>query len=314
MDDGSGGGGVCTASGRMKLRDWKHNAFLDLKPEYADKAKSQFVILPVAFDGTATGLKGTRSGPDAIIEASYHLEWFDEQWGDEFHRAGIYTHGHVLPEEVTVDQAQEQIYAAAQPLVAQGKTIIALGGEHSISVALVKAVQEAWPGLSVLHLDAHADLRDSYQGSTYNHACVMRRIFDLKVPSVSVGVRCYCREEHDFIKANNLTIITPEMMADDLDGSIKTILQQLTPHVYISLDIDALDSSVAPGTGTPQPGGLSYRATLALLEAVGRNRRIVGADIVEVMPIPGNCVTEKVAARLAYKIITYAQLYQSSSP
>lgn len=294
----------------MKVRTWRCNAFLDLEPEYAALSRSRFVILPVAYDGTATALKGTRFGPDAIIDASNHLEWFDEQLREEFYRAGIHTHGHVLPEDISVEQAQERIYAAARPLVAQGKTIIALGGEHSISAALVKAVREGWAELSVLHLDAHADLRDSYQGSTYNHACVMRRIHDLKVPVVSVGVRCYCREEYDFIKANNRTIITPEMMADDLGGTIKAILQQLSPCVYISFDIDALDPSLAPGTGTPQPGGLSYHEVLFLLESVGRNKRIVSADIVEVMPMAGSAVTETVAARLAYKIIAYTQLYQ----
>ena len=281
---------------------------MELDEAARDENQCRFVVLPIAYDGTATFMKGARFGPDAILAASEHLELFDAQLGREFHQAGIFTHEHVIDEDCSPERAQELIFAAAVSLVQADKTIIGLGGEHSVSFGLVRAVKQRWPGISVLQFDAHADLRNSYHDSKLNHACVMRRIVEMQVPTVSVGVRAYELAEYEFIQANNLTVISPEQVAADLPGCIDKILGELSNQVYVTFDIDALDPSIAPGTGTPEPGGLNYPTALAILEAVGRNKQIVGADIVEVMPIPGSCVTEYVAARLVYKLIAFAQL------
>ncbi|KPK76251.1 MAG: hypothetical protein AMJ79_07355 [Phycisphaerae bacterium SM23_30] len=291
------------------MQKWPPHAFLDLEEEYADFKRSRFVVVPIGYDGTATYRKGSRFGPDAVIEASQHVDLFDEQLLEEFYQAGIYTHEHVIQDAEPVEQVQERIYRAARPLVGAGKTLIGLGGEHSITPALVRAVQEKWPQLSVLHFDAHLDLKNSYYGSCYNHACALRRVHDLGAPAVSIGVRSFDKWEYDFTKAHKKCFFTPEQVAADVKGVAKETLSNLSEQVYITFDIDALDPSQAPGTGTPEAGGIDYREALAVLEAVGRHKRIVAADIVEVMPIKGQNVTESVAARLAYKIISYAQLY-----
>lgn len=290
------------------MRNWPSNAFLDLEPENANRNRARFVILPIPYEQTTSYKHGCGSAPDAIIEASAHLEDFDEQLKKECHHAGIYTHPQFLEENESTETAQKKIYQTALVLIDQDKIPISLGGEHSITPSLVKAVREKFSSLSVLCFDAHSDLRDSYQGSKHNHACAIRRIFDLKVPVTLIGLRNYCLEEHEFMQRYSIPNFTPEEITIDITQVIEKVLESLNPYVYITFDIDALDSSIAPGTGTPDPGGLTYRQCLAILEAVGRHKQIVGADIVEVRPIPPNHITEFTAARLAYKIITYAQI------
>ena len=290
------------------MRQWPENAFLDLEPELARRDRARFVILPIPYEQTTTYKQGCARGPDAIIEASAHLEKFDEQLQSEFHHIGIHTHPHFLFGTEDADTALLKIHDTALAVFSEGKFPLSLGGEHSIAAPLVQAARKHYPKLSVLHFDAHADLRDTYQNSKYNHACVMHRIFDMKVPFASVGIRIYCLEEFEFLQKHNIPYFPPESVTDSRTDVTERILEFLSEQVYITFDIDALDLSVAPGTGTPDPGGLTYRQCLALLEAVGRHKQIVGADIVEVMPIPPNHITEFTAARLAYKIIAYAQL------
>lgn len=290
------------------MRNWPSNAFLDLEPENADRNQARFVVLPIPYEQTTTYKQGCAQGPDAIIEASAHLENFDEHLQRECHRIGIHTHPHFLLGTEDVHTALAKIHDKALEVFSQGKIPLSLGGEHSITAPLVQAARKRYPQLSVLHFDAHADLRDTYRNSKYNHACVMHRIFDMEVPFVSVGVRIFCLEEFEFHQKHHIPFFSPENVADSPTNVTERILEFLTPQVYITFDIDALDPSVAPGAGTPDPGGLTYRQSLAILEAVARRKQIVGADIVEVMPIPPNHITEFTAARLAYKIITYAQL------
>lgn len=265
--------------------------------------------MPIGYEGTTTYQKGCASGPDAIIEASQQVEMFDEQLTGEFYQAGIYTHPAIdFMEADTPEQAQERIFNAADPLFQAGQCVISLGGEHSITAGLVRAAQRKWPDLCVLHFDAHADLRASYHDSLYNHACVMRRVFDMGVPFVSVGIRSYCRDQHEFITANAIGLIPPRRVYQDLSGVINEVLGRLGEHVYITFDIDALDPAFAPGTGTPEPGGLNYFDVLAILEQVGRTKTMVGGDMVEVMPLADTQITEFTAARLVYKMIAYSQL------
>ncbi len=286
----------------------EEQAFLALPAAYTDIHQSRFVILPVPFDGTATYRKGCARGPAAILGASPHLEEYDEQLGDEFFQAGIHTYAPVVDPDDAVETVQHKVYAAALALMRRHKTVLALGGEHSISTGLVRAAVEVWPDVSVLHFDAHADLRDCYENSLFNHACVMRRIHNLGVPFVSVGVRAYSKAERDFMREQDLELITVERIENDFEGALAAIRSRLTERVYVTFDIDALDPALCPGTGTPEPGGLSYRHAVGLLNGVLRQRQLVGGDVVEVLPMADSTVTEFTAAKLVYKLIALGQL------
>ncbi len=280
--------------------------FLDLPPELSDPATARYAVLPIPFEQTVTYQRGTAGGPMAVIEASAQVEWFDEELLEEFVSPGIATYPVVHPAP-SVDGQGERILDAAGRLVSAGKFLLALGGEHSITPALVKAVAAERGGLSVLQIDAHADLRDSYQGSPHSHACVMRRVLELTDRVSQVGIRSYSREEHEFLRATGRRLVTPPLIAAD-PGWIDTVLEELGEQVYVTVDIDGLDPSIAPGTGTPEPGGLTWAQVTRLLRRVCEARTVVAADITEVRPLDGNCVTEFLAARLAYKIIAYTQL------
>ena len=286
------------------------NGFLDLDPQYADVDQARFVVLPVAYDGTASYRKGACDGPGAIIEASQQVELFDEELLAEFHHTGIHTHRTLDGRDLSPAEMHQRILAAAKPLLARDKFILALGGEHAITPPLIAAAQQKFPNLSVLQFDAHADLRDTYQGTPFSHACVMRRIHDLNVPFASVGIRSYCRDQHAFIRDHNISIVTPQQVASDPRAAADTIIEQLTEEVYITFDIDALDPAIAPATGTPEPGGLTYQDVLTLIRALAHEKTLIAADITEVKPIPGHRATEVLAARLAYKIIAYTQQHE----
>jgi agmatinase len=281
--------------------------FFGLEAEFSDPETSRFVVLPIPYDATASYLKGTVNGPQAIISASQQVEFFDEILLDEFYQVGVFTAPPVECQGVTADQLQERIAAAAAPYVQAYKFLLSLGGEHSVTPALVKTVRQKYDNLSVLHIDAHADLRDEYHGTIFSHACAMRRVYDMNIPVVHVGIRSFDKDQHDFIVAHKVKMFSPIAIAHKPDW-IKDVLHGLTENVYISLDIDGLDPAYAPGTGTPEPGGLTYQQLVDLILAVGKTRHIVGADIVEVIPNLPGVVTEFLAARLAYKIIAAAQL------
>jgi agmatinase len=283
------------------------NNFLGLDAEFSDLETSRFVVLPIPYDATASYLKGTVNGPQAIISASQQVEYFDEILLDEFYQAGVYTANTVECEDVSAEELQERIIKAATPYVQAYKFLLSLGGEHSVTPALVKTVRQQYDNLSVLHIDAHADLRDEYHGTKYSHACAMRRIYDMNIPVVHVGIRSFDKDQHDFIVSRKVKMFSPLAIMHKHDW-IKDVLGGLTDNVYISLDIDGIDPAYAPGTGTPEPGGLTYHQLVDLFIAVGKTHHIVGADIVEVIPNLPGVVTEFLAARLAYKIIAAAQL------
>jgi agmatinase len=283
--------------------------FLDIPEEFTRLEKSQFVILPIFYDGTASYLKGTAKAPQAIIDASYQSEAFDEELLGGFYECGIATVEAIDGEGASPEDLQGVIYARAQKYFQMGKRLFSLGGEHSISAGLIKAAAEKHENLSVLHIDAHADLRDEYEGSKYNHACVMRRVVEMGIPVVSVGVRSFEEEQARFIKAKNIPVYGPACMERNANW-IEDVVGNLTENVYVSFDIDGLDPAYAPGTGTPEPGGMTYRQAVALIMAAGRAKKIMGGDMVEVIPNVCGVVTEFTAARLVYKMIVAAQLYK----
>lgn len=276
--------------------------FLGLDGRDADYESARFAVLPIPYDATTSFSAGARDGPRAIISASRQMEDYDVELGRESYQAGIATLDPLEPDARGPEAMHERIYKAARKIVRDGKFLIGLGGEHGVTSALVRAVRSKHKKLSVLQIDAHADLRDKYHGSPFSHACVMRRIHEMGVDAVGVGVRSYSLEEARFIRSAKKKIITARECHES-DAWIDGVVESLADDVYVTIDIDGFDPAYAPGTGTPEPGGLDWYQVTGLLAAVARRRRIVGADVVEVRPIPPATATEFLAARLAYRIV-----------
>lgn len=276
--------------------------FLGLPDALAEYRSARFAVLPIPYDATTSYAVGTRDGPRAVIAASQQVELYDAELGRDSSAAGVATLPPLEPDVRGPREMHARIFRAAQRVVKDGKFLIGLGGEHSVSSGLVRAVKTGFKRLSVLQIDAHADLRDSYQGSPHSHACVMRRIHDLGVPAVAVGIRNYSAEEARFIRQREKPIFSGRQCHTS-NTWIGQAVGHLTDDVYLTIDIDGFDPAYAPGTGTPEPGGLDWHQVADLLEAVARSRRIVACDVVEVRPIPPNNVTEFLAAKLIYRII-----------
>jgi len=265
--------------------------------------ESAAVVLPVPVDRTTSYVPGTRNGPREILLASSHMELWDEEIGTDAHDVGIYT----LPEmdlpfgEMAPLVAEIQRVAAE--ILARDKFLVALGGEHSITPPLVAAAAARSPGLCVLQIDAHADLRDSYMGTPHNHACAMRRSLE-HAAITQVGVRSMSADEARVAGSLNTTIFYDVSMRGDPDW-IDRVVETLKGPVYITIDVDGIDPAIMPATGTPEPGGLSWYELLALLRATVERRQVVGCDVVELSPIPGLLAPNFLCAKLVYKILTY---------
>jgi agmatinase len=272
-------------------------------PTTTDFAKARVVIFPVPLDRTTSYVSGTRNGPHEILVASSHMELWDEETQTDVHSIGIYT----LPEMefpfAGMDEVVCEIRRVASELVNRDKFPLILGGEHSITPAVVGAVAAKHPGLSVLQIDAHADLRDSFMGTPHNHACAMRRTLDF-APTTQVGIRSLSPEEAAAAPGLRTTIFYDYNMRAD-PRWIDRVVESLTDTVYITIDVDGLDPAIMPATGTPEPGGLSWYETLALLRAVIERRTVVGCDIVELSPMAGNVAPNFLCAKLIYKILSY---------
>ena len=276
--------------------------FLGLPDKLTRFEKSEFVILPVPYEQTTTYQTGTQRAPDAIIAASQEVETFDDELNFEPCQAGICTLDDLETSEDS-ERMLEKIHHTTLSLIGTGKKVVMIGGEHTISIGAVKAFKERYPDLSVLQLDAHADLRDTYQKNRYSHACVMRRIGEI-CPFVGVGIRNVSKEEHEFIQQNETDIFFDRDLSN-LDGWYEAALGRLGPNVYLTLDLDAFDPSIMPSVGTPEPGGLSWYETIDFLKVLMEGKNLVGFDVVELCPIPGLVAPDFLAARLIYKIISY---------
>jgi agmatinase len=287
--------------------------FLDLRSLPVKEAEA--VILPIPYEATTTYGAGARQGPEAILAASRQVELWDEDhnW-DPSAAIRLATAAPILPEVSGPQAMVEKIKRIVQPWISQGKLICALGGEHTITVALLQAMQTRYPDFSVVALDAHADLRESYDGSKLSHACVMRRAYELGRPLTLLGTRSYSKEEADFIwvaprfqmfKAKELH--TPEGWQAALSH-----LKGIAGPVYLSIDLDALDPGIMPAVGTPEPAGLSYGQVLSIIETLTQRGPIIGLDLVELAPIPGQQVSEFTAARILYKALGY--IYHQRRP
>jgi agmatinase len=277
--------------------------FAALPPHYSEFETSKVVILPVPYDSTTTWRSGSRDGPLAIIDASQHLELYDHELDREVHLAGIHTLPELQPSMKGPEETVMRVHEVASDLIRKGKFVVMLGGEHSLTVGMVKAFRERFDSLSVLQLDAHADLRDAYEDSKYSHACVMRRVLEY-CPIVQVGVRSLCEEEHRFLTQNQMQPFFAEGLPLDIDG----IVSALSTDVYVTIDLDVLDPSIMSAVGTPQPGGISWHEILKILRRVAETRRIVGCDLVELCPAEGPPSCAFLASKLAYKLIGYLSL------
>lgn len=271
--------------------------------EPADFDTSRAVILPVPLDRTTSYVPGTRHGPREILLASAQIELWDEELGVEVHAQGIHTLPEMeLPFETMAD-ALAEVESVASRVMREDKFLVSLGGEHSITPALVRAAVRSHPGLSVLQIDAHADLRESYLGSSDSHACAMRRTLE-HAPVTQVGIRSLSAPEARAIPSLATHVFYDVDMRRDPEWMAR-VVESLGETVYITVDCDGLDPATMPAVGTPEPGGLSWAETLALLRHTFETRRVVGCDVVELCPIPGLVAPNVLAARLVHKLLTY---------
>jgi len=272
-------------------------------PTTTDFANARVVILPLPLDRTTSYVPGTRNGPHEILVASSHMELWDEETATDVHGIGIFT----LPEMEFPQSTQAEVVAeierVASELVRLGKFPVILGGEHAVTGPVVAALAAASPGLSVLQIDAHADLRDSYMGTPHSHACAMRRVLEY-ARCTQVGIRSLSAEEARAVPSLATTIFYDHNMRDDPNW-IDRVVDSLSDTVYITIDVDGFDPAIMPATGTPEPGGLSWREGLSLLRRVIESKNVVGCDIVELAPMPGNVAPNFLCAKLVYKILSY---------
>ena len=277
--------------------------FLSLPREFSEFESSEFVILPVPYEGSTTFKAGTREGPQAIIGASQEVETFDEELKKEPFKAGIHTLEEMEITRGGPEKMVERVYQKAKELADMNKRVVLLGGEHTVSIGVVKALSKTCDRLSILQLDAHADLRDSYQESKYSHACTMRRIGEI-APSVGVGIRNLSLEEQEFVEKKKIDLFFAKDLTENA-GWADQVLSKLSENVYLTMDLDFLDPSIMPSVGTPEPGGLLWNETLDFLKKAVESKNIVGFDCVELCPIPGLVAPDFLAAKLIYKIMGY---------
>jgi len=274
--------------------------FGGIPDKYRALDKAHIVILPVPYDETSTWIKGADKGPEALIEASKQLELYDIETEREIYKIGIHTADPVI-EKSSPKKMINTVYSRVKTFLLQKKFVVTIGGEHSISIGTIIAHAENYNDFCVLQLDAHGDLRPKYEGSIYNHACVMARVREV-APFVQIGIRSICKEELEFMNpesvfwAKDIKMNTGEWM--------DKLVERLDNNVYITIDLDVFDPSIMPSTGTPEPGGLLWYETIELLKKVNESKNIVGFDIVELCPNEKNKAPDLLAAKLLYSLLS----------
>ncbi len=261
---------------------------------------ASIAILPVPYDGTSTWIKGADKGPEAILDASFNMEFYDIETDSEVYKQGIATLSPVL-EGSSPEAMSEEVFARMKQIYADGKFPVLLGGEHSVSIGAFRACAQCYPDFSILQLDAHTDMRDTYEGSSHNHACVMARGKELTDSITQVGIRSSATEERHNI--NPERVFHAYKLKDNPDW-MKQVSAQLGKNVYITIDLDVLDPAYMPSTGTPEPDGLTYRQVLDLMRTISEEHTIVGLDVVELCPNDINKAPDFLAAKLIYQILS----------
>ena len=282
-------------------RAW--DTFLGIHPD--DASQPAVTLVPVPYDATTSYRTGSRDGPRAIIRASRELEEYDLELDRDISTVGIRTAPELEPFAGGPEGMIDRVDRAVSETLAGGSIIGMLGGDHSITVGAVRAFTRLHPDLSVLYIDAHADMRDEYQGSPWSHACTARRVLEM-CPLIEVGVRSLSEAERRFIDQENLPVYFWRDETTEVDDILAEVADRLSDTVYVSIDLDVLDPSIMAAVGTPEPGGMSWHAATTLLRHVAERKRIVGFDVVELSPGEGPEACAFTAAKLAYKLIGYA--------
>jgi len=272
--------------------------------EFAGFENARILVWPISYEGTVSYGGGTGKGAEAIIDASRNMELYDEETDAEVYKLGI----HTVAESSSLDEPEQMmnsLYDRAKELVGTDKFIAMIGGEHSVSAPVIRAHAEKYPSLSVLQIDAHADLRDTYDGTPYSHASIMARVVkDLRIPSVQVGIRSISVEE-----ARELDKLPTKIFwAKDIAGRDDwwdDAVDGLSENVYLTIDIDGLDPSLVSATGTPEPGGLGWYETVGLIRTLARKRNVIGMDLTEYSYVEGQNASAFLCAKLIYKTLAF---------
>lgn len=292
-----------TNTGIMQDQLFRPLNFSALDDNLSSWEKSKTVIIPVPYDLTASYGTGTRHGPLAIIEASSHLELYDDEIKEETASIGIHTLNHVEPLCSSPEKMVERVEEVVSRVLSSNKLPVILGGEHSITVGAVQAMVNSISDIGVVQFDAHADLRDTYQGSKYSHACTGRRIHEI-CKLTQVGIRSLSKEEFEFLDESEIeTYFCRDLFNNE--NWINDFIKNLPSHIYVTIDLDVLDPSIMPAVGTPEPGGLGWYNITKVLKVLAQEKKILGFDIVELCPQPTNPAPDFLAAKLCYKLLGY---------
>ena len=284
------------------------NNFLAIDEKYSNYKDSKVAILPVPFEQTTSYGKGTAGGPSAILTASHYVEFFDEELNRQFcFEKGICSLHPLDVSKKKGKKALATIYEAVKELIDDGKFVVTLGGEHTISTAPIQAHFNSFQDVSVLHFDAHSDLRDEYEDTKYSHACFAARVSEFTNDITQVGIRAQCKEEYDFIKSKGIkTFYAFEIRNGNYGNDWQTeVVNSLKENVYITFDVDYFDPSIMPSTGTPEPNGFYWDETMKFLKLLGEKKKVVGFDVVELSPRKGFTYPDFMTAKLIYKMLNY---------
>lgn len=277
--------------------------FCDLENKYSSWDKSRIAILPVAYDLTTSYKSGASAGPKAIIDASRYLETYDDETEKEVYKFGIYTAKEIKQTGAKPESIINKVEKETISILKAGKFPVILGGEHSVTLGPVRAYKKIFKNFSVLQLDAHRDMRDSFQGSKYSHACIAKRIVELTGLS-QIGVRSMSKEESGKSNNNLKTFFMKDMVNNR--AWVDEVINSLdNDRVYVTIDMDAFDPSIMPSVGTPEPGGMEWYETLVLFKRLSQKKEVIGFDAVELSPMPGNVSPDFLAAKLIYKFLSY---------
>jgi len=288
----------------MPHKDHKvHFKFCDMEDRYSSWEKSMIVILPVPYDMTTSYKPGTSSGPKAIIDASRYMETYDDETGKEIYKLGIYTGEEIKPANPKPEEVIKIIEKETSRILKAGKFPVILGGEHSITLGVVRALKKRFKDFCVLQIDAHRDLRDTFQGSRYSHACIAKRIIEI-TSLTQVGIRSLSKDESAKVYKNLKTFFMKDILKDK--NWIRDVIDSLdSEKVYVTIDMDAFDPSIMPSVGTPEPGGMGWYETLELLKGLAEKKDVLGFDAVELAPMPANISPDFLTAKLVYKFLNY---------
>lgn len=282
--------------------------FLGIEKEYSDYNNSKIAILPVPYENTTSYGKGTAKGPEAILKASHYVEFFDDETQRELcFEKGITTIKQINFKNKNTKRSLTEIYNKVYRLISDGKFVVSLGGEHTISISTIKAHLDYFKNISILHFDAHSDLRNKYDDTKYSHACFIARVLEFTNNITQVGIRAQCIEEFKLIQEKNINSFYAYKIKNGDYGNNwhEKIFDTLNDNVYITFDVDYFDPSIMPSTGTPEPGGFMWDDTLSLMRKISKKFNIVGFDIVELSPKKNFNFPDFLVAKLIYKMLNY---------